>query len=160
MLLKKNTVYRCRKRASEKRAEEAQIQNAAHEEHANDAAASDVEDELQGAVDFAREVLDQVVRKRIKPAGVTDMLKLFKRYYGKKLPTGLTVPKSWHTVKKLASDGKKPKATMRHLCPNCDKLFPLARTQSVCTRCKEETRWDPLKRSHTILYYRLLRTLL
>jgi hypothetical protein len=105
--------------------------------------------EMEEATRFAQEVMEQVVRKRVKPAGVTDMLKIFDKYYGRKLIEhwpGLIVPRSWHSVKKLASDGKKPKVTLRHLCPKCDWLFPLDKSVSLCIRCKENSRWDPNKR--------------
>jgi hypothetical protein len=114
--------------------------------------------EMQEAIRFAQEVMDQVVRKRVKPAGVTDMLKIFDKYYGKRLNQhcpGLIVPRSWHTVKKLASDGKKPKVTLRHLCPKCDWLFPLDTAVSICVRCKENSRWEPNKR-YSMLYVSII----
>ena len=146
-LLKRTTFYACRHRRAEARnVQDQQVDGIPDDDDELDANTST---EMEEAVRFAQEVMEQVVRKRVKPAGVTDMLKIFDKYYGRKLSEhcpGLIVPRSWHTVKKLASDGKKPKVILRHLCPKCDWLFPLDTTVSLCTRCKEKSRWDPNKR--------------
>jgi hypothetical protein len=169
--VKKWTYYGCRHRKEEALASAA-VQDVNNPDLPDDTALDQPEhvSEMQEAIRFAQEVMEQVVRKRVKPAGVTDMLKIFDKYYGRKLNEhcpGLIVPKSWHTVKKLASDGKKPKVTLRHLCPKCDGLFPLDTTVSICGRCKESSRWEPNKRYsklyqteivHSTIYYRVLST--
>ena len=155
-LLKRSTYYCCRHRRAEARnVQDQQVDGIPDQPGSDDDAPDEPEDntsrEMKEAVRFAQEVMEQVVRKRVKPAGVTDMLKIFDKYYGKRLNEhcpGLIVPRSWHTVKKLASDGKKPKVILRHLCPKCDWLFPLDTSVSICTRCKEKSRWDPNKRYH------------
>ena len=112
------------------------------------------EREVEECVAFAHEVLELVVRKRMKPAGVTDILKIFRKYYGKDLPeTTMKVPKSWHSIKKLACDGQAPKVLLRHLCPQCDWVFPVDRNTARCDRCEKETRWEPNKRSATLCYH-------
>jgi hypothetical protein len=148
--IKKNTYQACRHRKAEA------VQEDNNPDLPDDAALDQPVNvnEMQEAIRFAQEVMEQVVRKRVKPAGVTDMLKIFDKYYGKRLNEhcpGLIVPRSWHTVKKLASDGKKPKVTLRHLCPKCDWMFPLDTTVSICARCNENSRWEPNKR-YSMLY--------
>ena len=60
------------------------------------------------SVAFAKELVEQVVRKRAKATGITDILQCFKRHYGEfmDLPEGVVLPASWHKVRKLATDGK------------------------------------------------------
>jgi hypothetical protein len=160
-IVKNYTYYCCRHRKKGDLAAVA-VQDGNNLDQPDDVALDQPENvsEMQEAIRFAQEVMEQVVRKRVKPAGVTDMLKIFDKYYGKRLNEhcpGLIVPRSWHTVKKLASDGKKPKVTLRHLCPKCDWLFPLNTTVSICPRCKENSRWEPNKRysklCHTTIDY-------
>ena len=109
------------------------------------------EENMRLGVEFANELLDQVVRKRIKPEGLSDLLKIFQRRYGQHLPEHIKIPRSWHMIKKLASDGTVPVSSLRHLCPECDWIFPLRGNSARCERCREDTRWEPNKLKRFVL---------
>jgi hypothetical protein len=94
---------------------------------------------------FAHEIIEQVVQKNAKQKGITDLLHIFNRHFGKYLPSGVKVPLSWHKVRRLACDGAEPLYVVRHLCPLCDWMFPLDDLNSRCPRCKQDTRWEPKK---------------
>ena len=129
------------------------------EDNVEDPDVQDVEEPKEEVhVAFAYEIVEQVVRNRIKASGVTDMLAVFRRRYGKHLPEGMTIPKSWYTVKKLTMDSKTPKHYMRHLCPVCDYMFPTNKDKSRCKRCKVKNRWHVKSRqtpNRTALYFSL-----
>ena len=112
------------------------------------------------SVAFAKELVEQVVRKRAKATGITDILQCFKRHYGEfmDLPEGVVLPASWHKVRKLATDGKMPLYTIRHLCHECDWMFPVRTFTQVCQRCRKDTRWLPKKKmrpARTALYFQM-----
>ena len=104
-------------------------------------------------------MVEQVVRKRVRASGVTDILKLFGRHYGEylDLPEEVKLPVSWHKLKKLATDGQMPRYTIRDVCPECDWMFPQLPNVQLCQRCKKNTRWLPKKRqrrpARTVLYF-------
>ena len=109
----------------------------------------DEHEELDIARRFACELLEQTVRKNVKQKGITDILRIVKRHYGHHLLQGITIPASWYKVRKLAVDGKLPLYLLRHLCPECDWIFPLSGDKTArCARCKCDTRWQPNKVGH------------
>ena len=106
---------------------------------------------------FACEVVDQVVRRRMTATGVTDFLKLIQRHYGPHLEDDAPViPTSWYQIKKLATDGHMPKYVMRHLCTQCDWIFPILDQSNLCGQCHKHTRWEEKKHgrpARTAVYF-------
>lgn len=115
----------------------------------------------QTQAEFASEICELVVRGVVRPTGVNGFLKIYARHYGLNLPDGTLIPASWYIVKKLVlknggSESRAPKHSLRHLCTECDWLFPLDTTVDTCIRCKKPTRWDPKKRgrpARTAVYF-------
>jgi len=96
----------------------------------------------------AKELMEQVVRRKVTAAGVTDILKIMKHYYGNYMPKEILkrFPSSWYKVKKLASDGTEPTSKIRDVCPTCSWIFPVDTDMIKCVRCRKDTRWHPKKR--------------
>jgi hypothetical protein len=151
------TFYRCQQR--DQTHEDAQPVEAVDEPV--DAPVDEPVDAFFTSVAFAKELVEQVVRKRAKATGITDILKCFKRHYGEfmDLPEGVVLPVSWHKVRKLATDGTMPLYTIRHLCPECDWMFPLRANIQQCQRCKKDTRWllksKRMRPARTALYFQM-----
>ena len=94
---------------------------------------------------FSEELIEQVVRRRVTAAGMTDVLKIFATYYGPYLPPHVQPPTSWYMVQKLGCSVDIPAYVMQDFCPNCDCMFPRHGTDPTCARCQKNTRWNPRK---------------
>lgn len=94
---------------------------------------------------FSEELIEQVVRRRVTAAGMTDVLKIFATYYGPYLPPHVQPPTSWYMVQKLGCSVDIPAYVMQDFCPNCDCMFPRHGTDPKCARCQKNTRWNPRK---------------
>ena len=94
---------------------------------------------------FSEELIEQVVRRRVTAAGMTDVLKIFATYYGPYLPPHVQPPTSWYMVQKLGCSVDIPAYVMQDFCPKCDWMFPRHGTDPKCARCKNNTRWNPRK---------------
>ena len=94
---------------------------------------------------FSEELIEQVVRRRVTAAGMTDVLKIFTTHYGPYLPPHVQPPTSWYMVQKLGCSVDIPAYVMQDFCPKCDCMFPRHGTDPTCARCKKKTRWNPRK---------------
>ena len=94
---------------------------------------------------FSEELIEQVVRRRVTAAGMTDVLKIFATYYGPYLPPHVQPPTSWYMVQKLGCSVDIPAYVMQDFCPNCDCMFSRHGADPTCARCKKNTRWNPRK---------------
>lgn len=94
---------------------------------------------------FSEELIEQVVRRRVTAAGMTDVLKVFATHYGPYLPPHVQPPTSWYMVQKLGCSVDIPAYVMQDFCPECDCMFPRHGTDPTCARCKKNTRWNPKK---------------
>jgi len=94
---------------------------------------------------FSEELIEQVVRRRVTAAGMTDVLKIFATHYGPYLPPHVQPPTSWYMVQKLGCSVDIPAYLMQDFCPKCDCMFPRHVTDPTCARCNKETRWNPRK---------------
>ena len=87
---------------------------------------------------FSEELIEQVVRRRVTAAGMTDVLKIFTTHYGPYLPPHVQPPTSWYMVQKLGCSVDIPAYVMQDFCPKCDCMFPRHGTDPTCARCKKK----------------------
>ena len=97
---------------------------------------------------YASEVVELVAHNKVTVTGCDMFLKITSSRFQHLLPEHVTIPRSWHLLKKLAVDGAPVLHTIRHLCPECDYMFPLGSTTARCgrrrpVRCRSKARWAP-----------------